>query len=84
MLDYQFLGMVAMVLAVVTRGALLPVVAVTAFIGLASLAFESTARWYRCHHHQEAAETGAAPPSPSDGDLTRWMAVVERALRAGD
>jgi hypothetical protein len=83
MLDYQFLGAVAVILAVGTRGSLLPVVAVTALIGLLSLAYEASAKCYRRRHPLPAGgvDAGTAPP---DGELNRWMAVVERALGSPD
>jgi hypothetical protein len=80
MFDYQFLGMVAVVLAVVTRGALLPVVVVTAFIGLVTLACETTTRWYRHRHPRPPRRMHQAAAGSSGGELSRWMAAVERIL----
>ena len=54
MVDYQFLGMVAVILAVVTRGSLLPVVAVTGLIAVVTLAYEAGTRWYRRRHPRPA------------------------------
>ena len=80
MFDYQFLGMVAVVLAVVTRGSLLPVVVVTAFIGLVILGCEAAIRWYRRRHPTPPRRMHQAPAGPSGGELSRWMAAVERIL----
>jgi hypothetical protein len=80
MLDYQFLGLVAVVLAVVTRGSLLPVVVVTAFIGLVTLACETTTRWYRHRHPRPPRRMHQAAAGSSGGELSRWMAAVERIL----
>lgn len=80
MVDYQFLGMVAAVLALVTRGAVLPVLVMTAVIALVTLAYEAGTR-----RHRGAAGSAAAGSSPpSDDELNRWMDVVERALRSTD
>ena len=81
MLDYQFLGLVAVVLAVVTRGALLPVAVVTAVIGLVTLACETTAKLYRRRHPKPSLrpQRGAAA-----GEMNRWMSAVERILGSGD
>lgn len=79
MVDYQFLGMVAVVLAVVTRGSVLPVVVVTTFIGVLTLLYEAGARRYRRRHPRPLG-----PPAPSDGELNRWMSAVERVLRSPD
>ncbi|HEV7864080.1 MAG TPA: hypothetical protein VGR20_15315 [Acidimicrobiia bacterium] len=84
MLDYQFLGLVAVTLAVVTRGSVLPVVVVTAFIALATLAFETSAKWYRSRHPRTAASAGARPSGARDRDLNRWMAAAERVLGSRD
>ena len=80
MFDYQFLGLVAVVLAVVTRGSLLPVVVVTAFIGLVTLACETAMRWYRRRHPAPPRRMHRAAAGPSGGELSRWMAAVERIL----
>jgi hypothetical protein len=84
MVDYQFLAMVAVVLAVVTRGAVLPVLAMTAFIALVTLAYEAGTRRYRRRHASAAGSAEAASPPPSDDELNRWIGVVERALRKTD
>ena len=68
MVDYQFLGMVAVILAVVTRGSLLPVVAVTGLIAVVTLAYEAGTRWYRRRHPRGRRSRPAAPrprPTPS-------------------
>jgi hypothetical protein len=81
MVDYQFLGIVAVVLAIVTRGAVLPVLVMTAVIALASVACEAGAR--RLRRRQDGPlSTESAPPS--DGELTRWAAVVDRLLHSAD
>ena len=79
--DYQFLGLVAVVLAVLTRGSVLPVVAVTAFIALVLLACELSAKWYRNRRPRPAGDAGPATGA-SDGELNRWMTAVERVLRS--
>jgi hypothetical protein len=84
MLDYQFLGLVAVVMAVVTRGSVLPVVVVTAFIGLVTLAFEASAKLYRRHHPQPAAGSARAARPGGDRELNRWMAAAERVLGSKD
>jgi hypothetical protein len=92
MLDYQFLGLVAVVLAVVSRGSLLPVVTVTAVIALLTLAGELATRWYRRGHPQTGPrpvdrpgrKAGVAAPNPSDGDFHRWMKAVERVIRSAE
>ena len=82
MVDYQFLGMAAVGLAVVTRE-VLPVVLMTAVIALVMLAYEAAARRYR-----RRIDFGASPAdnvaAPSDADLTRWMPVMDRMLRPND
>jgi hypothetical protein len=79
MIDYQFLGLVAVVLAVVTRGSVLPVLAMTALIGLVTVLYEAGVRRYR---RRQAGPTGPIPPAESD--LTRWMTVMDRMLRSDD
>ena len=69
MVDYQFIGMVAVVLAVVTRGSMIPVLVMTALVALAMLAYEATLRRYRRRH------------APSDTEITHWMSVMDRVLR---
>ena len=80
--DYQFLGMVAIGLAVVTR-AVLPVLLMTAVVALVLLAYEAATRRYR-----RRLDFGGSPadslPAPSDTDLTRWMSVIDRTLRSSD
>jgi hypothetical protein len=82
-LDYQFLGLVAVVLAVLTRGSVLPVVAVTAFIALVLFACELSVKWYRnrCPRPAGGAASGSGA---SDGELNRWMTAVERVLGSTD
>jgi hypothetical protein len=82
MVDYQFLGVVAVVLAVVTRGSVLPVLAMTALIGLVMMAYEFGARRYRRRPIGQAASSDPTSPTPSDPELTRWMTVMDRVLRS--
>ena len=84
MVDYQFLGLVAVVLAVVTGGALLPVVVVTGLIGLVTLAYEAGVRWYRRRHPRPASRLGPGSAAPPEAELSRWMAAVERVLGSHD
>ena len=83
MVDYQFLGMVAVVVAVVTRGAVLPVLAMTALVGLVTLAYEAGRRRLS-DRHAGAADTNTESAPPSDSELTRWASVVDRLLHTGD
>jgi hypothetical protein len=83
MVDYQSLGLVAVGLAVLTRGSLLPVVAVTAFVALVLLACELSGRWYRNRRPRPAGDASSAAGSP-DGELNRWMSAVERVLGSTD
>jgi len=83
-IDYQFLGMVAVALAVVTRGSLLPVLAVTGVIAVVTLAYEAGAGWHRRRHARPARRPAPGPTTPPDADLNRWMAAVERLLRSAD
>ena len=85
MVDYQSLGMVAVVLAVVTRGSVLPVLLLTALVALLMVAYETGARRYRHRlDHGPAGPTADSPPPPSDPELTRWMSVIDRVLRSRD
>ena len=83
MVDYQFLGLVAVGIAVLTGGSLLPVVAVTAFVALVLLACELCTRWYRNRRLRPAGDAGTAA-GPPDGELNRWMTAVERVLGSPD
>jgi hypothetical protein len=82
--DYQFLGLVAVVLAVVTGGSLVPVVVVTGLIGLMALVYEAGVRRYRRRHPVPGFRPGRTAAAPPDGDLKRWMAAVERVLGSHD
>jgi hypothetical protein len=85
MVDYQFLGLVAVVLALVTRGSVLPVLAMTAVIALVMVAYEAGARRYRRRQAHPAGPAGSADANPpSDTELTRWMTVMDRVLRTKD
>jgi hypothetical protein len=81
LLDYQFLGAVAVVLAVVTRGSILPVVVVTAFIAALMFLYEAAARRYRRRH---PATPASDSPAPSDTELSGWMSAIDRVLRSTD
>jgi hypothetical protein len=82
MVDYQFLGMVAVGLAVVTRGSVLPVLVMTALVAAVLVAYELAAR--RLRRRPTAGPTAAGSPTPSDGELSRWMSVMDRVLRSKD
>jgi hypothetical protein len=84
MVDYQFLGMVAVGLAIVTRGAVLPVLVMTAAVALVSLVYEAATR--RLRRRQDGLDDPRAMESvpSSDGELSRWSAVVERLLHSSD
>jgi len=82
MFDYQFVGMVAVVLAILTRGALLPVVVVTAFVALVLLGCDLGARWWRGRRARPAAGETAPHPVVPDADLGQWMAALERVLNS--
>ena len=84
MVDYQFVGMVAVVLAVVTRGSVAPVLLLTAVVALAMLAYEACARRYRRRQTPGAGRGVSGSPAPSDTELTRWMSVMDRVLRSND
>ena len=84
MVDYQFLGMVAVILAVATRGSVATVVVVTAFIGLVTMACETAAKWYRRRHPKSPGRPRPAAPAAAGRDLNRWMAAVERILGSPD
>jgi len=84
MVDYQFLGRVAVVLAVVTGGSLVPVIVVTGLTGLMALVYEAGVRRYRRRHPGPGTPPGRAAAAPPEGDLTRWMAAVERVLGSHD
>jgi hypothetical protein len=84
MVDYQFLGMVAVVLAVVTRGSLLPVLAMTALVAVVMLAHEAALRRYRRRRTHPATPGAPDAAAPSDPELTRWMSVMDRVLRSND
>ena len=84
LVDYQFLGMVAVVLAIVTRGAVLPVLAMTAVVAIVTLAYEAGARRYsrRYAASTDSAATDSAPPT--EAELSLWVKTVERLLRSPD
>ena len=81
MIDYQFLGMVAVGLAVVTGGAVLPVLVMTAIVALVMVAYEAALRHLR--RRLDGPTVDDAPP-PSDTELIRWMSVTDRVLRSRD
>ena len=84
MVDYQFLGIVAVALAVVTRGKVLPVLAMTAVVALVTVAYEAGARHLRRRHDGPAGSGDSGLPAPSEGELTRWMSVMDRVIRSND
>jgi hypothetical protein len=84
MVDYQFLGMVTVVLAVVTRGSLLPVLAMTALVAVVMLAYEAALRRYRRRQPHPAGPGADDSPTPSDSELTRWVSVIDRVLQSKD
>ena len=71
-------------MAVVTRGKLLPVLAMTALIALVTVAYEAGARRLRRRHDGPAGSADAGSPALSDGELTRWMSVMDRVIRPND
>jgi hypothetical protein len=84
MVDYQFLGMVAVTVAVMTRGSLLTVAVVTGFVAVVTVGFEAGARWHRRRHPRPLPKPAAGTAAPSDRDLNRWMTAVERVLGSHD
>ena len=84
MVDYQFLGIVAVGLAIVTRGAVLPVLVMTAVVALVSLAYETGTRRLRRRQDGVDDPRSVESPPPSEGELTRWSAVVDRLLHTPD
>jgi hypothetical protein len=82
MVDYQFLAMVAVALAVMTRE-VLPVLLMTAVAALLMLACEAGARRYR-RRIDFGGSSADDMAGPSDTDLTRWMSVMDRMLRSRD
>jgi len=83
MVDYQFLGLVAVVFAVMTRGSVLPALAMTALVAVVLVGYEAAVRRYRRHRPGPAGRSAAGAP-PSDAELTRWMTVVPRVLTSDD
>ena len=83
MVDYQFLGLVALGFAVMTRGSVLPVLATTALVAAVLAGYEAA---MRRSHRRSARPAGpdAASPHPTDPDLTRWLSVADRVLRSDD
>ena len=82
LVDYQFLAMVAVGLAVVTRE-VLPVLLMTAVIALVTLAYEAGIRRYR-RRIDFGGPAADHVPGPSDTELTRWVSVMDRMLRSND
>ena len=82
MVDYQFLAMVAVGLAAVTRE-VLPVLLLTAVIALLMLAYEAGARRYR-RRIDFGGSSADDMAGPSDTELTRWVSVMDRMLRPND
>jgi hypothetical protein len=73
--DYQFVAMVAVVLAILTRGSLLAVAVVTAFVALVLLGCDLVL--------QRRRRPRPAPDLP-DADLSQWIAAIERVLSTKD
>ena len=84
MIDYQFLAMVAVALAVVTRGAVLPVVLMTAVVALVMVAYGAGTRRYQRRHISPTGPGADDTPAPSDSELTRWLSVIDRVLHSKD
>jgi hypothetical protein len=82
MIDYQFLGLAAVVFAVMTRGSVLPVLAMTALVAFVLASHEAALRRYRRRRPHPAAADAAS--DPSDTELTRWMTVMDRVLKSPD
>jgi hypothetical protein len=83
LVDYQFLGMVAVGLAVVTRGKVLPVLLMTAVVAVVMMAYEAGIRAYR-RRIDSGGSAADGSTGPSDIELTRWMTVLDRVLRSND
>jgi hypothetical protein len=83
LVDYQFLAMAAVGLAIVTRE-ILSVLLMTAVIALLMVAYEAGARRYRrrIDFGGSSADDTVAPLT--DADLTGWMSVIDRTLRSHD
>ena len=83
MVDYQFLGLAAVGFAVMTRGSVLPVLAMTALVAAVLVGYEAAIRRYQ-RRNTRPAGIDAADPHPADPDLTRWIAVMDRVLKSKD
>jgi hypothetical protein len=84
MVDYQFLGVVAVVVAIVTRGAVLPMLVMTAVVALVTVAYEAGARRLRRRHDGPVGSVAAEISPPSEKELTHWAAIVDRLLHSAD
>ena len=84
LVDYQLLAMVAVAMAILTRGAVLPVLAMTAVVAIVSVGYEVGARRYRRRYagSTDSAATDSAPPTKAE--LTDWVKTVERLLHSPD
>ena len=56
----------------------------TAVIALVTMVYEAGARHLRRRHARPAGPGDSASPAPSDGELTRWMSVMDRVIRLND
>lgn len=83
MVDYQFLGLVAVVFAVLTRGSVPPVLAMTALVAAVLVAYEAVIRRFQ-RRHAGPPGPDAATPRPTDPDLSPWMSVMDRLLKSND
>lgn len=81
MIDYQFLSLAAVVFAVMTRGSVLPVLAMTALVAFVLAGHEAALRRYRRRRPHPA---DPAASDPSDAELTHWMTVMDRVLQSKD
>ena len=84
MVDYQIVGLVAVVAAVVSGGSLLAAVVVAGALALIAVAYQAGTRRYRRRHPGPASRPGAGPAAPREAELNRWMAAVERVLSSHD
>jgi hypothetical protein len=82
LVDVQFLAMVAVALAVVTRK-MVPSLLMTAVVALIMLANETATRCYR-RRIDSGAPGDDGTSAPSDIELTRWVSVIDRVLGSSD
>jgi hypothetical protein len=82
LVDVQFVAMVAVGLAVVTRK-IMPSLLMTAVVALVMLAYETATRRYR-RRIDSGGPGDDAVSAPSDIELTRWVSVMDRVLGSND